>query len=97
MNLAEKLEISKCLTLSTAHIKDETKAYIEKEIANPSQGTMIAYEKESYGYFIYIMQDEPLDTLPIDLQQVIELARENDCEIICLDAAGPVYSCLPTY
>lgn len=93
------MDISKVLTISTAHITEET----DRKLQDNSELNLMdlsVYEKGEYGYWIYI---DPLDILmchaniPEDLLNCIKFARQNDCRWLCLDCDGEVVPELPTY
>lgn len=95
------LEITKMLTLSTAHIRPETGKALEIEADTNDMGLTV-YDKggsgETYGWFIMLTQDATEEyrkaanenKLPRDLYNCIALALDMDCEILCLDCDGPV-------
>ena len=95
-------DIAKILTISTAHITEETSDALNRDPHENNLGLSV-YNKSDYGWFIYIseMEKESLqreDTnMPADLKACFELAIKNDCEWLCLDCDGPEYDELPTY
>lgn len=91
-------EISKMLTLSTGHISEDTTAILNHEVDENTISrytSFSVYEKGEYGYFIYPSKtgfnysEEELDTLPPDLADIFEFARDLECDILCLDCDGP--------
>ncbi len=91
--------ISKMLTLSTSHISAETSELIADEPDNNGFGLAV-YEKAEFGFWIYCGDkrvSDILSELPDDLRRCIELARENDCEWLCLDCDGAEINNMPTY
>ena len=82
------LEIQKIMTLSTAHIKEQTAKFLDKS----------AYKKSEYGWFLPI-EDRSYDTttIPEDLKKVIEFAKDHGCSWLCLDRDGPILDYLDTY
>ena len=91
------MNITKCLTISTAHITGETAEKLDQNFCM-GEIDLAVYDKGDYGWWIYIgndLKDIP-DGLPDDLMQCIALAYAYDCEWLCLDqAAEEVY--LPVY
>ena len=93
------MNITKMLTISTAHITRETEKKLRVESYSNNM-CLSVYDKEGYGYWIYI---DPYDKLmckkniPEDLLKCIELARQNDCQWLCLDWDAEEVSELPTY
>lgn len=96
------MEISKMLTISTAHVKEQTLMLLACEPNSNRFPYIGVYPKCGYGYFIYINQDG-LDsmrkdtTFPDDLMAAIDVAVEADCDILCLDCDGGELETLNTY
>ena len=91
------LPISKMITLSTAHITEETNQLLSKAADNTiTNFSITVYKKDEYGYFIYI-SDDTTNTLPSDLTDLIIFAKELDCEILCLDRDGEILPFLKKY
>lgn len=89
------LEITKTLTLSTAHITKETATFLDSDPDN-----LIVYKKGEYGWFINIdseIFEEELTSIPYDLVTLIILAKENECSYLCLDCDGLIVEELPVY
>lgn len=95
------LEITKMLTLSTAHIRQETADRINEEADSNAMGLTVypkAGSGEEYGWFIFLAPEQKeeyrkaanRDGIPRDLYQCIALALDLDCGILCLDCDGPV-------
>lgn len=91
------LEISKMLTLSTAHITKET-ANLLDNVDTPID--VCIYDKgtatDHYGWFLV---DWALagETIPEDLRACFKLAESKGCNWLCLDCDGAVTELLPTY
>lgn len=96
------LEITKMLTLSTAHISQDTAAKLEQESDTNAMGLTV-YEKSgsgaSYGWFLYISPEHTAGyskqavqagTLPSDLASCMALAHDMGCTVLCLDCEGPI-------
>lgn len=96
------LEITRILTISTAHIKPETAELLKTEAETNRLGLCI-YNKHEFGWFIYLdpcsrraMNTKILETMT-DLTDCFNLAAEFDCEILCLDRDAQVTTHLPVY
>lgn len=94
------MEISKMVTLSLGHISKETSEWLS------NQEEIVSYEKESYGWFIYIPpKDSEIlqeylsnkDDIPEDMNRLIKIAAEQDCVWICLDNSVQPILELPVY
>lgn len=80
------MEISKMLTISTAHIRPETAKFLDKEEKECGTG-LIVYNKSEFGWFVFVPDAGCLDT-PIDLHECLLLAHLNGCDWLCLDRDG---------
>lgn len=94
-------EITKMITLSTAHISRETANKLDiKTIYGVNFIPLPIYNKDGYGWFIclssYLKMLDEIE-LPEDLKACCSLAKENDCEWLCLDCDGEIYPGIPTY
>lgn len=93
------MEISKMLTLSTTHISQKTAEWLN------DQEEIVSYEKECYGWFIYIppkkseiLKEYLLNKyVPEDIKCLIKVAVEQDCVWICLDNSVQPILELPLY
>lgn len=101
------MEISRMLTISTAHITKETADNLNKDCLplNPEHCSdhafcfhigIAVYPKDDYGWFLWIGPAE-LSLAPPDLRQCIEFARRHNCEWLCLDCDGLIEGSLQTY
>lgn len=92
------LEISKVLTMSTAHISETTRNLLDAEPEANNMGLCV-YEKSTYGWFIYVGKNniEHAMNIPSDLQACIDLAQQNECDILCLDCDAETVDGLPEY
>ena len=95
------MEITKMLTLSTAHITQNTCKRLETDPDDNNLGLSV-YKKADYGFFIYLpAEDEKLpshyNSLPEDLYMCLFFAHELGCEILCFDCDGPIEPFLQTY
>lgn len=55
------------------------------------------FEKDGYGWFIFVDLDTMTDSIPADLYQVMEYAAKAGCNWLCLDADAEPVPGLPTY
>ena len=94
-------EITKMITLSTAHISEETARKLERDIKHGTNYVPLpVFNKAEYGWFICISSYlEMLNEieLPEDLKACCLLATENDCEWLCLDCDGIIVPDLSIY
>ena len=93
------MEICKMLTLSTAHITQETAKVLETHSSPWADYDLAIYDKDDFGWWIHLPDEEitELNNVPPDLVECIKLAEQNGCEWLCLDCDGEVVDCLPTY
>lgn len=92
-----KPEVSKILTVSTAHVTQETYERLMTDEGQSETGLSTYVKRDpgsgmDYGLYVYLTQDESSDQIseiPDDLLPLIRLAESLGCEIICLDADGP--------
>ena len=84
------LDITKCLTISTYHITEDTALKLEREVLEDKMGLVI-YKKDEFGFFVHC-PDQITDGLniPEDLRDCILLAQKHDCFWLCLDRDGEV-------
>lgn len=74
----------KLITISTTHVSGNTAAWI-----NFYNTATIRYKKGEYGWVIFVMDYGDI-YLPNDLRVVLDFARENGCDWICLDRDGEI-------
>lgn len=89
------MNISKMLTLSTAHLKPETRDFLIFESIKAYYGLSV-YSNE-YGFFVYVDTDNDSKNIPCDLSDCLQLAKENDCEWIKFDRDEILLDKLPVY
>lgn len=103
--LTEKtnLEVSKILTLSTAHLSRETRENMSRDTFNNEVEPTI-YPKTlfgiNYGWFVYFNNSDEtrMHDLPDDLKAAIRFAGSiKNCDVICFDADAKPIKQLPTY
>lgn len=85
------MEISKILTVSTAHINKSTRELLDQDVYEAWQ--VIAYPKGDYGWFIYAVE---AGGAPPDLAMAMQYVKQNGCDWLCLDQDGPIED-LPIY
>lgn len=93
-----KLQISKMLTVSSAHIKEETAQFLNDE----TRDELIVYPKLVYGWFILANPgtedfEAELTRIPEELANLIRFAKENGCDWLCLDCDGDKVEGLPIF
>ena len=99
------LDIQKMLTLSTAHIRQETAEILSGQDDPANNVGLSVYEKiadgESVGFFVMLWDVDGSEAVsgdaPEDLKQCVRFAAENGCTVLCLDRDGPVMKNLPAY
>ena len=90
------MEISKMLTISTAHIRPDSTRFLDDEYTFGDAG-LVLYGKDEYGWFIYISDIETYKRVPQDIVDCMKFARSHDCHWLCLDCDAEVINELPTY
>ena len=90
-------EIAKMLTISTAHIREETADELDSE--NGFHFGLAVYEKGEFGWFIHIgnVDEDMLKKMPEDLSDCIRFAMKHGCEWLCLDCDAEKEDELETY
>lgn len=87
------LEVRKFLTLSTAHVTDDTRRILDE--TKVSDWPVFGF-RGAYGWVVYA-HDESDWEIPQDLWGVCEYARKNDCDYIMFDADADIIDDLPHY
>ena len=94
------MEISKMLTISTAHIHPYHVSFLDDEVRY-GKTSLIVYEKSEYGWFVYtgeIMFEEWRQSeIPSSIKDCMMFARNNGCQWLCLDRDGGIVDALPEY
>lgn len=92
-------EITKMITISTAHITEDTANKLEREVKYGTNDIPLSiYAKAEFGWLIFVSDYyKDLLNMPKDLMDCLDLAKENDCEWLCLDCDGLIVPDLPTY
>ena len=90
------MDITKMLTISTAHITEETATKLDLE-PNTDDMQLSVYLKADYGWLIWANKDLDNCNAPDDLRKCLELAKANDCEWLCLDCDGEIVDGLVAY
>lgn len=92
------MDITRMLTLSTAHITPDTRFILDHVDEHSDElDKIVVYPKDEYGWFIYIMEEMGAHALPADLQACIDLAKEHHCTMLCLDRDGDILEDLAVY
>lgn len=93
------MEISKMLTISTAHIMERTGNELNEAINNAEAAIdLCIYEKKDYGFYVHIPEDwQDERNIPCDLKDCVKMADNNGCEWLCLDRDGEIVGELPVY
>lgn len=92
-----KPECAKMLAVSIAHISEGTNELLMQEAAGEQKTGLTVYDKEGYGYFIYLHVPEAADNIPADLAALLCVASALEAEWINLDGDGPLLPFLPEY
>lgn len=104
------LELSKMLTVSTAHVDLHTAKLLDWEPEMNTLGLSV-YSKgapdQNYGWFIYIdtaaetyikaVKANNPDKIPTELLNLLLLAIDVGAGVLCLDADGPEVPYLPRF
>ena len=90
------MDITKMITISTAHITNQTIEFLEKEAYRNNE--LVVYPKAEYGWFIYVCEDDIENTdLNIDLRDCLSFAYGNDCQWLAFDRDGVIENNLSIY
>lgn len=95
-NKLNHLAIDRMLNLSTAHIKESTRDYLDAD----DRKCLVVYDKPTYGWFIYIVEEtfeQVLTEVPEDLAQVLRFTKEQGCRVLCMDMDEDTIEELPSY
>ena len=90
------MEITKMLTVSTAHISGRTADLLENDDING----VVVYSKDEYGWFIFVDEDymnEYENEIPKELLRLMKFTKANGCDWLCLDHDGEVLEYFETY
>lgn len=92
------MDIAKVLTISTAHISEETAELLSIEPETDTMGLSV-YCKSEYGWFIHVPDDirERGESIPKDLWSCMLVAYTHNCKWLCLDCDGHEMKELETY
>ena len=90
------MEITKMLTISTAHVSNETAELLDiDDILG-----VVLYPKDDYGWFIHIDEDfmnDYEDEIPKELFKLMKFTKDIGCDWLCLDSDGEVLEYLDVY
>lgn len=91
------LEITKMMTISTAHITEETANRLNRDPNDNNLGICV-YPKSEYGWYIPIDKELiNVKGLPEDLVKVMKFAASMDCQTLCLDCDANICEELPIF
>lgn len=96
------MEITKMLTISTAHISEDTAKLLDKDQGTDCLGLSV-YRKGRHGWFINVSADvvQYIDTceniIPEELEKLIKFAVNLGCGMLCLDCDGEILSYFEVY
>lgn len=88
------MEITKLLTLSTAHIPEDVAKSLETEPETNNFG--LSVYPFPYGFWIYIPSEIPANTPP-PLAACLRFAKENGCTWLQIDQDVAPLAELPVY
>jgi hypothetical protein len=107
-----KLEISRTLTLSTAHVTSEDSRLLDDcthadgshmvngKVSDP----VVGWDKDPYGWFVWVpdLDDETMLCIrefgySPEFLNILIMAAERDVTWICFDSDGPRVEGLPTF
>lgn len=100
MNNNERLDITKVLNLSTAHITKNTAETLGRcALSNDYIPLCSVYEKGEYGWYVYIDSNDP-NLIPNELSDIrdcIIFALKHNITCICFDRDADTVVGLPVY
>ncbi len=88
------LEISKILSVSTAHISKGTCGFL---CWLPHEIDAVIYKKGYYGWFILTCDLDEQSNIPNDLWKLMKFSEANGCDWLNIDVDGPIVDGLETY
>lgn len=92
--------IHKMLDVSTSHITEETARKLDVEVFGIMDGMDLVVYKKECGWFVAVpsdLENLPVNRIPEDLKQCLEVAIEHDCTWIVFDCDVAVVEGLKTY
>ena len=94
-NNNSKEPLCKMLTISTAHLSQETCNHTLSQLCP----TLPIWDKGEDGWFIYAHLGQPKlgADIPADLQNVLRYARKRGCEYVMLDKDWPIAADLESF
>lgn len=88
------MTVRRFLDASTAHVSEATR----RRIDDGEIGAPVYPHPNGYGWFLYVLDESnDDDTIPADLSEVFDCARQNACDYVLLDRDGPVIANLARY
>ena len=101
MNNNEKLDITRVLNLSTAHITQDTADTLARCALNNDYIPLCSvYERGEYGWYVYIDDSDDPNFIPDELSDIrdcIIFALKHDINCICFDRDADTVIGLPVY
>ena len=90
-------EISSLITISSAHISDESAEMLDKEAEKNNLGLSVF--KYEYGWRIYIPEESENvpENIPEDIATCMSYAAEHNCLWLTIDGDGETVQELPVY
>lgn len=93
-------EFTQMLTISTLHVSEETAEKLDA-VCDDSMAVdhwmPPVYEKDGYGWFIYVDPDRMDEDIPTDLKAVLTYAATSGCTWLCMDVDADPIPELPVY
>lgn len=90
------MEISKMLTVSTAHISPTNAELLDEGVKD-----LIVYKKDDYGWFInvpsYDIEKGSLSICALPIHRLIVFAKDLGCDWLCFDRDGEILDYFSTY
>lgn len=100
MNNNERLDITRVLNLSTAHITKNTADALDRCALNNDYIPLCGvFEKGEYGWYVYIDSNDP-NLIPDELSDIrdcVIFALKHDINCICFDRDADTVIELPVY
>ena len=87
-------EIRKFLTLSTAHVTNETRLILDE---TPIKDWPVFGFNGVFGWVIYVHEEQEDLEIPQELWAVFDYARKNGCDYVMFDADADMIDDLPHF
>lgn len=89
--------VRRILDISTVHISQETGQLLDHWATTEKPRPAIVFNKDHYGWLVYVPSETNHEALPADLHACMDLARSHDCDWIMFDCDGVDIDELPVY